>query len=149
MSAHAVTAEGAEWAEVSSPGAPFTMGMWLVRLPMSGRSSSSATRTVLKASSAGQDPDLWIAQLYDALCDHISQLTDLPPGTKPGFMDRELRQGQEWPWRLSNALATCRVFVPLYSKRYFKSEHCGREWFAFHRRAINHAAANGAGRWRR
>jgi FxsC-like protein len=98
-----------------------------------------------KGEQPGQDPDLWIAQLYDALCDHISQLTDLPPGTKPGFMDRELRQGQEWPWRLSNALATCRIFVPLYSKRYFKSENCGREWFAFHRRAINHAATNGAG----
>ena len=78
-----------------------------------------------KGEPGGQDPDLWIAQLYDALCDHIGQLTDLPPGSKPGFMDRELQQGQEWPWRLSNALATCRVFVPLYSKRYFKSEHCG------------------------
>jgi FxsC-like protein len=61
-------------------------------------------------------------------------------------MDRELEQGQEWPWRLSNALATCRIFVPLYSKPYFKSEHCGKEWFAFHRRALNHAPANGAGR---
>ena len=61
-------------------------------------------------------------------------------------MDRELQPGQEWPWRLSNALATCRVFVPLYSRQYFKSEHCGREWFAFHRRALNHAAANRVGR---
>lgn len=61
-------------------------------------------------------------------------------------MDRELQQGQEWPWRLSHALATCRVFVPLYSQRYFKSEHCGREWFAFHRRALNYSAVNGAGR---
>jgi FxsC-like protein len=92
-----------------------------------------------------QDPDLWMTQLYDALCDHISQLTDLPPRAKPGFMDRELQAGREWPWRLSNALATCRVFVPLYSRRYFKSEHCGKEWFAFHRRALNHAAANGLG----
>ena len=93
-----------------------------------------------------QDPDLWISQLYDTLCEHIGLLTDLPPGSRPGFMDRELQEGQEWPWRLSNALATCRIFVPLYSKRYFKSEHCGKEWFAFHRRALNHAAANGAGR---
>jgi FxsC-like protein len=99
-----------------------------------------------KGEPGGQDPDLWIAQLYDALCEHIGQLTDLPPGSKPGFMDRELQLGQEWPWPLSNALATCRIFVPLYSKRYFKSEHCGKEWFAFHRRALNHAAANGAGR---
>jgi FxsC-like protein len=58
-------------------------------------------------------------------------------------MDRELQQGHEWPWRLSNALATCRVFVPLYSRRYFKSEHCGKEWFAFNRRALNQAAKKG------
>jgi hypothetical protein len=85
----------------------------------------------------GRDPDLWIAQLYDDLCDHIRMLADLPPGNKLGFMDRDLRQGQEWPQRLSHALATCRVFVPLYSRRYFKSEHCGKEWFAFSRRAQN------------
>ena len=44
--------------------------------------------------------------------------------------------------RLSDALATCRVFVPLYSQRYFKSEHCGKEWFAFDRRRLNHQAGN-------
>lgn len=90
----------------------------------------------------GRDPDLWIAQLYDDLCDHIKSLADLPPGQKAGFMDRELRQGHEWPERLANALATCRVFVPLYSRRYFKSEHCGKEWFAFNRRRLNHKAKN-------
>jgi FxsC-like protein len=93
-----------------------------------------------------QDSDLWITQLYEALGEHIRQLIDLLPGSKPGFMDRQLWQGQEWPWRLSHALATCRVFVPLYSRQYFKSEHCGKEWFAFHRRALNHAASNGVGR---
>jgi FxsC-like protein len=99
-----------------------------------------------RGGEGSQDPDLWVAQLYDALCDHVRQLTDLPPGVRPGFMDRELRQGQEWPWRLSRALAACHVFVPLYSKRYFSSEHCGQEWFAFHRRALNHAAVNRAER---
>ena len=69
-------------------------------------------------------------------------MADLPPAQKAGFMDRELRQGHEWPERLSNALATCRVFVPLYSRRYFKSEHCGKEWFAFNRRRLNHKAKN-------
>jgi FxsC-like protein len=88
----------------------------------------------------GSDPDIWVAKLYNDLCEHISSLADLPTGTKPGFMDRELQQGAEWPWRQSQALATCRVFVPLYSRRYFKSEHCGREWFAFSRRALNQAA---------
>ena len=37
-------------------------------------------------------------------------------------------------------LATCRVFVPLYSRRYFQSEHCGKEWAAFRDRARNGSA---------
>jgi FxsC-like protein len=90
------------------------------------------------------DPDIWVANLFQDLCSDIMQLTDLPPGARPGFMDRELRTGSYWPARLAQALATCRVFVPLYSRRYFDSEHCGKEWFAFSRRALNHAA-RGAG----
>jgi FxsC-like protein len=99
-----------------------------------------------RGDESSQDPDLWIAQLYDALCEHIRPLADLPAGGKPGFMDRELQQGQEWPARLSDALANCRVFVPLYCRQYFKSENCGKEWFAFYRRALNQASANGGGR---
>ena len=86
------------------------------------------------------DPDLWVGELFKELCRHIMHLTRLPPGAKPGFMDRELQSGHDWPWGLAQALATCRVFVPLYSKRYFSSTHCGKEWFAFTRRALNHAA---------
>lgn len=86
------------------------------------------------------DPDAWVADLYTDLCDHIMQLTNLPYGAKPGFMDRDLRPGNHWPAGLSQALATCRVFVPLYSRRYFESEQCGKEWFAFSRRVLNQTA---------
>jgi FxsC-like protein len=55
-------------------------------------------------------------------------------------MDRENRLGVKWPGELAQALATCRVFVPLYSPRYFDSEYCGKEWFAFARREVNHKA---------
>jgi FxsC-like protein len=89
------------------------------------------------------DPDIWVANLFQDLCSHIMQLTNLPLGARPGFMDRELRTGSDWPVRLAQALASCRVFVPLYSRRYFGSEHCGKEWFAFSRRALNHAARTG------
>jgi FxsC-like protein len=89
------------------------------------------------------DPDIWVANLFQDLCAHIMQLTSLPPGAISGFMDRELRTGSDWPTRLARALATCRVFVPLYSRRYFDSEHCGKEWFAFSRRALNHVARAG------
>jgi FxsC-like protein len=90
--------------------------------------------------AAERDPDLWITQLYGDLCEHLRSLAELSPGKKAGFMDRELLQGHEWPVHLSKALATCHVFVPLYSRGYFKSEHCGKEWFAFNRRRLNYRA---------
>jgi FxsC-like protein len=85
------------------------------------------------------DPDLWVADLFRDLCQHVMQITDLPKGANPGFMDRDLRPGDDWPMTLVQALATCRVFVPLYSPRYFTSAQCGKEWFYFTRRALNHA----------
>lgn len=78
-----------------------------------------------------EDPDTWAAKLYKDLCAHLFHLSSLPFVDKIGFMDRELRPGHEWPVEVARALAACRVFVPLYSPRYFNSEHCGREWSAF------------------
>jgi FxsC-like protein len=85
------------------------------------------------------DPDQLIGRLFRDLCDHISDDTGRLVSSV-GFMDRELQPGNEWPWHLSRSLATCRVFVPLYSRRYFQSEHCGKEWAAFRDRARNGSA---------
>jgi FxsC-like protein len=85
------------------------------------------------------DPDQLIGRLFRDLCVHISDETGRL-ASSVGFMDRELRQGNEWPWHLSRNLATCRVFVPMYSRRYFQSEHCGKEWAAFRDRARNGSA---------
>ena len=60
--------------------------------------------------------------------------------TQAGFVDRDIRVGNEWPRRITDALATCRVFIPLYQPRYFSSENCGKEWFAFHKRQVEHEA---------
>jgi FxsC-like protein len=89
------------------------------------------------------DPDRWIVKFYRDLCQHVMQLTDASTAAEAGFMDREWRPGSNWPHRLANALATCRVFVPLYSHRYFASEQCGREWFAFSQRVRDHEARGG------
>ncbi|WP_369237128.1 TIR-like protein FxsC [Streptomyces sp. R21] len=94
--------------------------------------------------SGGGDPDHWVHRLFTDLCDHIMALTDLPAGVPAGFMDREMRSGDGWPEKLSENLATCRVFVPLFSPRYFTSESCGREWFAFNERILR-ARTTGAG----
>lgn len=95
-------------------------------------------------SPGGGDPDHWVHVLFTDLCDHIMALTDLPAGAPAGFMDREMRSGDGWPEKLSENLALCRVFVPLFSPRYFTSEMCGREWFAFNERILR-ARARGAG----
>ncbi|MFJ3928122.1 TIR-like protein FxsC [Streptomyces sp. NPDC090022] len=92
--------------------------------------------------AGGPDPDMWVERLFRDLCSHVMALTDLPAGSDAGFMDREIRSGEGWSERLGAALATCRVFVPLFSPRYFASEMCGKEWFAFAQRAIRHGAAN-------
>ncbi|MGW1468784.1 TIR-like protein FxsC [Streptomyces sp. NPDC002308] len=88
----------------------------------------------------GTDPDMWVERLFQDLCGHVMAMTDLPAGTTAGFMDREIRSGEGWSERLGAVLATCRVFVPLFSPRYFASEMCGKEWYAFEQRAIHHRA---------
>ncbi|MEU9656471.1 TIR-like protein FxsC [Streptomyces chartreusis] len=86
--------------------------------------------------SDATDPDLWVHRLFRELRDHIRQMT-AHPGS-PGFMDGTMRVGQNWPSELGGSLARCRVFVPLYSPRYFISPWCGREWAAFDNRAARH-----------
>ncbi|MFD7947296.1 TIR-like protein FxsC, partial [Streptomyces sp. NPDC059744] len=83
---------------------------------------------------------MWVERLFQDLCGHVMAMTDLPAGAPAGFMDREIRSGEGWSERLGEVLATCRVFVPLFSPRYFASEMCGKEWYAFAQRAIHYRA---------
>jgi FxsC-like protein len=99
----------------------------------------SYARTPKRDPSDRDDPDRWVFKLCKDLCGAILQMTDARP-EEAGFMDRENKLGSEWSPELSTALARCRVFVPLYSRRYFESDNCGREWFAFARREITHKA---------
>ncbi|GAA3502786.1 hypothetical protein GCM10019016_098950 [Streptomyces prasinosporus] len=96
-----------------------------------------------RVGPGGGDPDHWVHVLYRDLCNHIMALTDLPAGVPAGFMDREMSSGDGWPQKLSENLARCRVFVPLLSPRYFTSEMCGREWYAFHERQVRVKAVDG------
>ncbi|MEU6799997.1 TIR-like protein FxsC [Streptomyces neyagawaensis] len=96
--------------------------------------------------SSGGDPDVWVKKLYDGLCEHIMGLTDLPRGAKVGFLDEKMSVGTEWTDELSMNLARCKVFVPLYSPRYFTSRQCGREWWVFSQRQITQRARGGPAR---
>jgi FxsC-like protein len=99
----------------------------------------SYARTPKRDPTDKADPDRWVYKLYKDLCDAILQLTDVEP-EEAGYMDRENQLGSEWSPELVRALQNCRAFVPLYSRRYFESDYCGKEWFAFARRQfINRA----------
>jgi len=89
------------------------------------------------------DPDYWVEELFRDLSRHMRGMLGLSSDADPGFMDRELRPGNEWPSTLARALATCRVFIPLYSRRYFASVHCGKEWSAFTRRIDRYGQGSG------
>jgi FxsC-like protein len=89
-----------------------------------------------------ENPDRWVHKFYQHLCEDILTITR---ATAPvGYMDRENQPGDIWPDELAQALATCRVFVPLYSPRYFDSQNCGMEWFAFSRRLLRHRNLDGS-----
>lgn len=90
----------------------------------------------------GDDPDLLTRKFFKDLCTDVSQLAATD---QPGYMDqRHLEIGADWQSRLTLALSTCRVFVPIYSPRYFTSDYCGREWALFDHRIARHAQSNGA-----
>jgi FxsC-like protein len=76
----------------------------------------------------GTDPDRWVTKFYKDLCHDVGIVTGTPI---PGFMDRQIPAGTQWPGHLAEALASCRVFVALLSPAYFTSEYCGKEWAAF------------------
>jgi FxsC-like protein len=97
----------------------------------------SYARTPRTDRNSSVDPNFWVHKLYDDLSYEVLQLIRSPIA---GFMDREIRVGMQWSGELTTALATCRVFVPLYSPRYFASENCGKEWYAFSRRVLDQRA---------
>jgi hypothetical protein len=67
------------------------------------------------------DSDRWVYQLYNDLCKDIVAILMISPEAV-GFMDRDMQRGPDWSRRICDALASCRVFVPLYSPRYFENE---------------------------
>ncbi|MGF1425204.1 TIR-like protein FxsC [Kitasatospora sp. LaBMicrA B282] len=82
-----------------------------------------------------RNPNLRVSQFYEDLCEAVLQLTPLPTADPVGFMDQTMHQGDNWAAKISEALATCRVFVPLYHPRLFRSTPCGQEWYTFAQRA--------------
>lgn len=87
------------------------------------------------------DPlDRLVREFYDNLSAEVARLARLPHGTRTGFADWEIQLGTQWRRQLGQALATCGVFIALYTPDYFERTICGQEWAAFHRREQAHFA---------
>jgi FxsC-like protein len=83
----------------------------------------------------------WVERLYRDICAEVLERTTLPVTADVGFMDgTAIPLGGDWREEVASALATCRVFVPLYSPRYFTRKECGVEWHAFAQRMLDHRA---------
>ncbi|HZU58224.1 MAG TPA: TIR-like protein FxsC [Actinocrinis sp.] len=93
----------------------------------------------------GPDPNYWVRSFFRDLCTELVHRDSRwhAPASRPGFMDDAIPDGAIWRSRLAEQLASCRVFVPLYSRTYFSRENCGKEWAVFRERQMAHLAQTG------
>jgi FxsC-like protein len=82
-------------------------------------------------SYAHADQNVFLKKFYDDLAEKVRGRTGaLIP--ESGFIDRDgIEHGAKWNTTLEEALQSCRVFVPIYSPSYFRSEYCGKEFKIF------------------
>jgi FxsC-like protein len=85
-------------------------------------------------------PDRPVRKFYRDLSAAVARQAKLPHGARVGFADWEIPVGHPWQRELGQALATCGVFIALYTPDYFERPICGQEWAAFQRREQAHFA---------
>lgn len=82
--------------------------------------------------------DEYLKRFYKELAVRVAKSAALPSHLKEediGFFDEEgIETGDKWDDRLAKALCHSRAFICLYSRSYFNSEYCGKEFTAFHAR---------------
>ncbi|MGQ0778565.1 MAG: TIR domain-containing protein [Pseudonocardiales bacterium] len=76
----------------------------------------------------------YVKVFFDQLADELARRRAGWDKHRVGYLDVKVPTGSRWPDRLSEALGMCRVFLALYSPRYFESEYCGKEWWIFSER---------------
>ncbi|OEJ49508.1 TIR-like protein FxsC [Streptomyces agglomeratus] len=82
-----------------------------------------------------------VAGFFEDLCAELGNVTGKSKEVL-GYSYLEMRAAMKWRRELVEALGSCKVFVPLYSPRYFASEFCGKEWWGFSHRQQHYARAN-------
>lgn len=78
-------------------------------------------------------------RFFGDLCVDLNRRGGIP-SNEAAYIDKDMAVGDSWPVALANALGDCRVFLPLVSTNYFRSELCGKEWQAFWNRLVRYQA---------
>ena len=86
------------------------------------------------ASEQAREPDPLIPKFFDDLSATIRQVAGQPARRSVGFFDQRIAPGEDVRAKVSEALGSAQVFVPLYSPRYVASLAPLREQAAFRRR---------------
>ena len=77
------------------------------------------------------DPDYWVKRFFHELA---AEIRSLDGNMRHGFIADHVPPGATPETLTARNLASCRIFVPLYSDDYFDDEQCGREWAVFEQR---------------
>ncbi|MEU3920276.1 TIR-like protein FxsC [Streptomyces sp. NPDC029004] len=88
------------------------------------------------------NPNVWVERFFRDVCGRIASLT-ATRAEDVGVADFRMPTHSGGLDQVFESIASCRVFVPLYTPRYFLSEHCGKQWFAFAQRNSRHRASTG------
>jgi FxsC-like protein len=98
------------------------------------------------AGNPQENPDKLVERFFGDLVEAVRQRASRRAGLDPGFFDQQIPVGSDWKQRLSQALSTAQVFVPLYSIGYLTNSWPGREFTCFQRRVEQVGRVNPA-RW--
>jgi FxsC-like protein len=89
----------------------------------------------------------YLKQFYEALANQVGKAAAVDSRLTVqdiGFLDTsDIETGNQWDETLREALQTSRTMVCLYSRSYFKSIYCGKEFRAFHTRLVEYASCKG------
>src|SRR5215831_919104 len=91
----------------------------------SGRSEADAMAYEFFLSYTRANNDVFLKKFFDALSQAIRDIRGSQPNEDVGFFDqRALELGEQWDQAIVEALQTSKVFLPVTSPGYFKSDYC-------------------------
>lgn len=81
------------------------------------------------------DAGCYLDKFYNDLCENVASKFGEKNKAKFVYMDSShIELGDEWEESLIDALQSCDIFVSIYSRGYFGSDYCGKEFSIFKKR---------------